>query len=106
MEKTFAKKPTVEYSLSGKRQTTSYTIDGVILHREDGPAYTTSHQNTDSVFMEEYFRNGHSHRVDGPAIIKYDEAGGVDALHFYINGEFLCSYIMPYKFVYIRLRTI
>lgn len=49
----------------------------------------TVHEWDDGTKEEIYRKNGKWHREDGPAVIRYDEFGRIDAKSYYINGKHL-----------------
>jgi len=66
--------PRVEYWLYGK------------LHREDEnqPAVIS-----DDGELLEYYQHGKRHRLDGPALIRYDSHSRTRMNYYYVNGEFI-----------------
>jgi antitoxin component YwqK of YwqJK toxin-antitoxin module len=56
-----------------------------ISHREDGPAYIS---NT-NVSCKYYFKNGKGHREDGPARIIYNDGGNILYKEYCLNDKHL-----------------
>jgi len=53
-------------------------------HRIGGPAFTRSVNG--KVAIECYYNNGQKHRENGPAVIIYNNDGGVNISHYYLRG--------------------
>ena len=44
--------------------------------------------NDNNIEIEELSENGKTHRINGPAIIYYDESGKVKSKYLYKNGKY------------------
>jgi hypothetical protein len=107
MEKTLTRKSKrVDNTVASRSSTLYYDPNTKKLHREDGPAYILTHVDSDVVYNEEYWRNGVCHRIDGPAIIKYDRTENPVMYSFFVNGERLGFYHLDSNNVYPGLKTI
>ena len=58
------------------------------LHRENGPAYESYHQNG-NIHCREWYINGKCHRENGPAYESYHQNGHIKYRSWYINGKYL-----------------
>jgi hypothetical protein len=107
MEKTLThQSKRVDNTVASRSSTCYYDPNTKKLHREDGPAYILTHVDSDVVYNEEYWRNGACHRIDGPAIIKYNTLGAPVIYAFYVNGKRIGLYNLHSGYVYPGLKTI
>ena len=63
------------YNEQGKRHREN-DLPGVIWYRDNG-----------FIFRKEWCQHGMMHRIDGPAVICYDEDGKISKQCWYLNGE-------------------
>jgi len=56
-----------------------------VLHRENGPAFTSWFQNGELDIMA-WWINGERHRVDGPAVITHQYDGKIQKCYWHLNG--------------------
>lgn len=63
-----------------------HPLGRVLLHREDGPAYSKIHINGQPIEIG-YFIDGESHRENGPSRILYSANGNILAETYCISGN-------------------
>lgn len=72
------------YGHSGTKVEKYY--DGILLHREDGPA-TVWYDRDGRILQEYYYQLDELHRLDGPATIRYNENGDIAHQSYWIRGR-------------------
>tara|TARA_R110002033_G_scaffold136310_5_gene175851 strand:- start:850 stop:1269 length:420 start_codon:yes stop_codon:yes gene_type:complete len=71
------------YTLSCLR--TDYYFEYDVLHREDGPAYISRHENG-QIWLEVWYNNDRRHRLNAPAVQRWDNQGNLIEEYYYVDG--------------------